>query len=166
MSTVTDELWHNQCDEIIPRFTGLENILALEIFPSWFMCLVIQLRREKPNQSCWLCLINKDPMVHRVRGLGSTRGWLRNVKIFHLNIQYLWRELLQRVRLIWLGSTLQQIRYVFEGIIQRTYMHNPETQTGVWWRPEGRGGWGLGGGGQRGVGNEDLCNSVNNKNKD
>ena len=27
------------------------------------------------------------------------------------------------------------------------------------------GGWGLGGGGQRGKGNGDICNSVKNKNK-
>ena len=47
-------------------------------------------------------------------------------------------------------------------ISQKTYMYNPQAQTTVWRQLEGTG-WGMGGGGQWQEGNEDICNSVNNK---
>ena len=50
-------------------------------------------------------------------------------------------------------------------ISQRTYKHSPPTQTTEWRWPEGRG-QGLGGGGRVEGGNGDICNSVNNKNKE
>ena len=52
-----------------------------------------------------------------------------------------------------------------EGTNQRIHMHNPWTQTTAGRWPERRWGWvevGKGGG----AGDEDICNSVNNKNKE
>ena len=51
-----------------------------------------------------------------------------------------------------------------KGISQSTYMHDPWTQTTVWWGPEGRGdgGWVEVG---KGAENGDVYNSVSDKNK-
>ena len=50
-----------------------------------------------------------------------------------------------------------------EGISQRIYVSDPQTQTTVWWWP-GKEGEGMGGGGSREK-NEDIGTSVNNRNK-
>ena len=53
-----------------------------------------------------------------------------------------------------------------EGIRQRTYIHNPWTQATVWGQPEGGGLGDRRRGINRVGGNEGICNSFNNKNKE